>query len=77
MAKVNPHSPYLGIRGGYKGGGRRKVFMEKTHNIGIMLPDSLYKYVKAKGVSMGAYIRRLIEEDMRESQHIEQSNKGR
>ena len=75
MAKVNPNSPYLGIRGGYKGGGRPKKF-ERTVSATIGFTREQFDYIKSRGIPFTDYIRKLIDADMQESRYIEQFSQG-
>ena len=65
MAKVNPNSPYLGIRGGYKGGGRPRGIDEcGLRNVSVRLPQPMYDYLRTRDVPATVYLRSLIENDM-------------
>ena len=75
MAKVNPNSPYLGMRGGYKGGGRPKG-RNFTAPIHIRLTQDEADFLKSREIPITEYIRKLIDADMQESRYIEQFSKG-
>ena len=64
MSRVNPDSPYLGMRGGYKGGGRPKVLEGELRSMSIKLPQAMRDYLRTKDVPAAVYIRSLIEKDM-------------
>lgn len=78
MTKVNPNSPYLGIRGGYKGGGRPKKYsFAASPSISFTKEQIDYLRMKSEDGSVAEYVRKLVDADMLENRYIEQFNKGR
>lgn len=63
--KVNPDSPYLGMRGGWKGGGRPKKepVENEDRRICVRLPYTHYMRIIHSGMKMSDYIRGLVEAD--------------